>query len=193
MGWFAKFFGSKENEEEDPILSRCKLVIGSLGIELDEDEWSSIIRNRDILASSALGVAYVQKNVFHVLCYLCVFDGIFERGVELMQKGNYQAALSSLGKAIKVLPWPSALYASGVSWEMLGNKDKAKHSYRTTVDNYEKGSALILEIIPDSIPSRSDFATNTKNRLDKSSALLLGHIDMADVISIARDKTVWSA
>ena len=188
MSWFSRIFGDKSHKQDDPIIARCKSVVDSMNLELNANEWSSVNMNRDLLASSPLGGAFIHKDVFHVLCYLCVYDGLFERSLELIDKGDHIEALLSLEKVIKLLSWPTATYACGLCYENIGKKDDAINKYRTTIRYYQDRKKLLSNLIPESTPARDDLIEQTENRLDRSGAILLGHINIEELIIVANNK-----
>jgi tetratricopeptide (TPR) repeat protein len=164
-----------------------------MSLKLDTDEWSSIVRNHEVLASSSLGGTYVQKDVFKVLCYLCVYDGLYERSIELTQEGDHEGALLSLRKSMRLLSWPTAIYAFGLCCEKLGKKEEAMKHYNMVIQHYHERRILLSSVIPISTPSRDNLIELTEERLDRSGALLLGHSDIEELIRNAKEKVVGSA
>jgi len=87
MSWFSRIFGSKADEQHpsDPILSKCRSIEREYNLLIDEQEQKHLLVNRDKLAESSLRGLYVQPDVFHVLCFLCLYDALCETGVELLE------------------------------------------------------------------------------------------------------------
>ncbi|MCP3676637.1 MAG: hypothetical protein GY721_03310 [Deltaproteobacteria bacterium] len=170
----------------DPIIDQCVSFTQEFQITLAEKEWSNILSERDNLEESPLGGAYVHKDVLYVLCFLCLFDGLFEAGVDLLRTGDNHQAGNSLEKAKKLLPWPTVLYSLGFGYARLGDTESATRFWNEALESFEARISLLSVIVPSSFPDRDNFIAMTAKRIDTTSSLLLDFpsiVELKDKIS----------
>lgn len=153
MRFIKRLLGS----EKDPILEKCSEIAHSNGISLDDNEWQFVKHERDVVASSVLGGAYVHKDIFHSLCFLSLYDGLFKAGIEWLKKQQIKDTIHSLEKARSLLIWPTVSYGLGHAYRVLGDYQKAKIYLSQALENFDKRIEILNKIIPESLPSTHDF------------------------------------
>ncbi len=190
MKWLSKILGGRgEHQPGDPIIARCWAIAREYGLSLNDEEWDHVWSNRDKLAASPLGGAFVHRDVVHVLCFLCLFDGVFETGVELLQAGAYHRAIDTLEKARKLLPWPIVLYSLVMAYACSGNSEAATRFRNAALDGFGSRTTLLLTIVPTSLPDRDNFLRMTAERLDTTGSLALGFAGMAELRDAMSQRT----
>ena len=180
MKWISRILGGGEQHPSDPIIAECQEIALKHGLSLNEEEWTHVLHNRDRLAASQLGGKFVHKDVVHVLCFLCLFEGVFQTGVELVRMSAHRLAIDELEKARKLLPWPTVLYTLGLAHAGLGNRDVATRFYRAALECFEARSTYLLTIVPASVPDRESFLRTAVEMFDTGS-LALGFTGMAEL------------
>lgn len=182
MKWISKILGRKvEQRESDPIIDQCASFAQEFKIELTNHEWNHVLSNRGKLAESPLGGAYVHKDVFHALCFLCLFDGLFEAGVELLRTGDTDQAGNSLEKARKLLPWPTVLYSLGLVYARLGKLKAATEIWNKALEGFESRPSLLSASVPTTLPDRDNFIAMTGKRIDTTGSLSLGFTNLEEL------------
>lgn len=181
MKWFSKILGKGKQPPSDPIIAKCQEIVTEYGLSLNEEEWNNVLSNRDKVAASQLGGAFIHKDVFHVLCFLCLFDGMFDAGVELLQAGTYHRAIHTLEKARKLLPWPTILYTLEKAYTQSGNMDVATGLRKKALENFETRSTHLLTVVPQSVPDRDNFLRITAEMLDIKGSLALGFTGITEL------------
>ncbi len=155
MSWLSRVFSSNRGKQpSDPILKECAAIARKYVLSLDEEERKRLLVERDKLAQSALGGGWVQRDVFQVLCHLCLFDTFCQTGVEFLQNAAYDKAVRTLSKAKILLPWPSVLYSLMLAHKGLGQQNAAKELGRAALDGFESRSRILAAIVPESLPHR---------------------------------------
>ena len=165
----------------DPIMDQCESFANNFQITITDNERNYILSNCDKLAESPLGGAYVHKDVLHALCFLCLFDSLFEIGVEQLRTGDAHQAGNSLEKAKKLLPWPTVLYSLGTVYAGSGKMEAATKIWKKALDGFELRPSLLSAIVPTSLPDRDNFITMTAKRIDTTGSLFLGITNFADL------------
>jgi hypothetical protein len=180
MSWFSRIFGSKADEQHpsDPIFSKCRSIEREYNLLLDDQERKHLLVNREKLAKSSLRGRYVQPDVFHVLCFLCLFDALCETGVELLETGARGRAVKTLEKARRLLSWPSVIYSLMMVYDELGEKEAVTRFRSAALEGFDTRLSLLSVIVPASLPSRDEFIRMIAERLDTTGPLLLGFSDM---------------
>ena len=141
---FSKIFGAKGRQKSsDLIIDRCLSFAKQFQISLTDEEWNHVLRNRDKLVESPLGGAYVHKDILNALCFLCLFDGLFESGLEFLRINDIRKAKVSLEKAKRILPWPTALYSLGLVYVRSGEVDAATKIWNKAIEDFEARSSLL--------------------------------------------------
>lgn len=182
MKWISKILDRKDAQRpSDPILDQCASFAREFQITLTDQEWNHVLSNRDKVAESPIGGAYVHKDVFHVLCFLCLFDGLFEAGVELLSTGEENEAANSLEKARRLLPWPTVLYSLGLAYAHLGKKAAAVEIWYKALEDFESRASLLSATVPIRLPDRDNFISMTAERIDTTSSLSLGFTNFGAV------------
>ena len=194
MKWISKILGRKDDQRlSDPIINQCASFAQELQITLTDQEWNHVLSNRDKFAESPLGGTYVQKDVFHVLCFLCLFDGLFETGVELLGSINTNQAGNPLEKARKLLPWPTVLYSLGLVYARSGKIKAATEIWNKALEGFESRLSLLSASVPTTIPDRDNFIAMTAKRIDTTGSLSLGFTnfgELRDEISKRLEKNI---
>ncbi|VAX33354.1 hypothetical protein MNBD_NITROSPIRAE02-1634 [hydrothermal vent metagenome] len=182
MKWISKILGRKDDlSPGDPTIDQCESFAEEFQITLTDKEWDHVLSERDRLAKSPLGGAYVHKDVFHTLCFLCLFDGLFESGVKLLRTGDIGQAGNSLEKARKLLPWPTVLYSLGLVYAHSGKLKAATEIWNKALEGFESRASLLSAIVPTTLPKRNNFiAINTK-RIDATGSLSLGFTNLGEL------------
>ena len=181
MKWLSKILGDRGEPAADPIIAKCQTIAQEYGLSFDEDEWSQVLSRRDELAASPLAGAFVHRDVLHVLCFLCLFEGLFEAGVKLLRIGAYQRAIDTLEKARKLLPWPTVLYALGMACAKSGDMEAATKLRKAALEGFETRSSRMTTIVPGSLPDRDRFIGMMAEKLDTTGSLTLGLSGMANL------------
>jgi|GEM_PF-6750730 len=182
MKWISKILGRKDAQcPTDPIMDQCASFAREFQITLTDQEWNHVSSNRDKVVESPLGGAYVHKDVFHVLCFLCLFDGLFEAGVELLSTSKENEAANSLDKARRLLPWPTVLYSLGLAYAHLGKKAAAVEIWYKALEGFDSRASLLSAIVPITLPDRDNFISMTAERIDTTSSLSLGFTNFGAV------------
>ncbi len=173
---------SKDDQRRnDPIIDQCNSFAQEFQITLTDKEWNHVLSERDKIAESDLAGAYVHKDVFHSLCFLCLFDGLFEAGVELLRTQDNHQAVNSLEKAKKLLPWPTALYSLGEGYARSGNVEATTRLWNEAIEGFESRTSLLSAIVPTSLPNLDNFIAMTTKRLDTTGSLFLGFTSVAEL------------
>lgn len=182
MKWISKILGRKATQHpSDPILDKCVSFAREFQVTLTDQEWNHVLSNRDKLAESPLGGAYVHKDVFYALCFLCLFDSLFEAGVELLNIGKENEAANSLEKARRLLPWPTVLYSLGLAYAHLEKKAASVEIWYKALDGFESRASLLSSTVPLTLPDRDNFISMTAERIDTTSSLSLGFTNFGAV------------
>ena len=175
MSLISKIFGRKNGQKPgDPIIDRCLSFAQQFQITLTDEEWKHILRNRDKLAESAPDGADVHKDIFHILCFICLFDGLFEAGLDLLRIDDIKQAKNTFIKAIKILPWPTVLYSLGLVYAQSGEIDAANKIWNKAIGDFDSRPSLLSAIVPDTLPGRSNFITMTTETIDINGLESLG-------------------
>lgn len=182
MKWISKILSVKDDQKpRDLILIQCASFAKEFGLILTDQEWNHVISNRDKLADSPLGGAYVHKTVLNTLCFLCLFDGLFETGVELLHIGDTHQAEISLEKARKLLPWPTVLYSLGLAYARSGKMHAATNIWNKAIEDFESRQDLLSSLVPAMIPDRSNFIVMTAARIDTTGSIALGFTNIVEI------------
>jgi len=181
MSWISRIFRSTVGDAKDPILKECLSIQQSYGLVLDANERNYVLLNRNKLTESPLRGLYVQKDIFHVVCLLTLFDSLCEAGVDHLAARRSVRAMDTLEKASKLLPWPPVLYALMIAHETLGRMEPAAKLRETIEGGFDVRRKLLADIVPPSVPERENFIATTAQRLDTSSSLLLGFSDIHEL------------
>lgn len=182
MKWISKILGRKDDQSpSDPIIAKCTSFAQKFQITITDQEWKHVISNRDKIAKSPLGGAYVHKDVLHVLCFLCLFDGLFEAGVKLLDTGNTNEAENSLGKTRRLLPWPTVLFSLGLVYARSGKIKAATDIWNEVLESFELRSSLLSAIVPATLPDRDNFIAMTANRIDTTGHYTLGLTNLGEL------------
>ena len=167
MNLLSKIFRQKVGQgSNDPIIDRCLSFAKQFQITLTDEEWNHVLRNRDKLAESPLSGAHVHRDVFHALCFLCLFDGLFEAGLELLRINDIHQAKNSLEKVRRFLPWPTVLYSVGLAYAQSGEVDAATKIWNKAIEDFESRPSLLSTIVPGTLPDRNNFIAMTTKRID---------------------------
>jgi tetratricopeptide (TPR) repeat protein len=181
MNLISKIFGRKGGQKpNDPIIDRCLSFAQQFQITLTDEEWNHVLRNRDKLAESPFGGAYIHKDIFHALCFLCLFDSLFEAGLELLRINDIHQAKNSLEKAKRFLPWPTVLYSLGLAYARSGEVDAATKIWNKAIEDFESRPSLLSAIVPGALPDRSNFITMTTERIDITGSAFLGFTNIEE-------------
>jgi tetratricopeptide (TPR) repeat protein len=182
MSLIPKIFGGEGVQKpSDPIIDCCLSFAQQFHITLTDEEWNHVLRNRDKLAESPLGGAYVHKDIFHALCFLCLFDGLFEAGLELLSINDIHQAKNSLEKAKNFFPWPTVLYSLGLAYTRSGEVDAATKIWNKAIEDFESRPSLLSDIVPGTLPDRSNFITMTTKRIDITGSASLGFTNIEEL------------
>ena len=175
MSLISKIFGRKGGQKPgNPVIDRCLSSAQQFQITLTDEEWNHVLRNRDKLAESSLDGADVHKDIFDALCVLCLFDGLFEAGLELLRIDDIQQAKNTFIKAIKILPWPTVLYSLGLVYARSGEIEAATKIWNKAIDDFDSRPSLLSAIVPDTLPGRSNFIAMTTETIDITGLESLG-------------------
>ncbi len=175
MSLISKIFGRKGGQKPgDPIIDRCLSFAQQFQITLTDKEWNHVLRNRDKLAESSLDGADVHKDILDALCMLCLFDGLFEAGLELLRIDDIQQAKNTFIKAIRILPWPTVLYSLGLVYAQSGEIDAAIKIWNKAMGDFDSRPSLLSAIVPDTLPGRSNFIAMTTETIDITGLESLG-------------------
>lgn len=182
MKWILKILGLKDDQKpSDLICNQCASFAKEFEIILTDQEWNHVLYKRDKLVESSLGGAYVHKGVLHTLCFLCLFEGLFEAGVELLRINDTHQAKISLEKARKLLPWPTVLYSIGLAYTHLGKMQDATNIWNKAIEDFELRPDLLSSIVPANLPNRSNFIVMTTERIDTTGSLSFGFTNIVDL------------
>lgn len=182
MNWISKFIGRKNvQHSSDPILDQCESFAQEFQITLTNQERNHLLSNRDKLAESHLGGTYVHKDVYHTLCFLCLFDSLYEAGVELLGTREEPEAANSFEKARRLLPWPTVLYSLGLAYAHFGEKTAAIETWNKALEDFELRASFLNPIVPAGLPDRDNFIAMTAEKIDTTGSLSLGFSNFGDV------------
>ncbi len=182
MKWISRILGRKDAQRpSDPILDKCASFAREFQITLTDQEWNHVLSNRDKLAESPLGGAYVHKDVFNTLCFLCLFDSLFEAGVELLSNREEHEAANSFEKARRLMPWPTVLYSLGLAYAHLGRKAAAIENWDKALEGFESRASLLTPTVPTTLPDRDNFIAMITERIDTTGSLSLGFTNFGAV------------
>jgi len=179
-----------DQRRSDPIIDQCDSFAQEFQITLTDKEWKHVLSERDKLAESNLAGAHVHKDVYYTLCFLCLFDGLFEAGVELLRTNDYQKGINSLEKAKKLLPWPTVLYSLRLGYASSGNKEVATRLGNDTIKAFDSRISLLSSRLPTSLPNRDSFITMTAKRIDTTSSRFLGFTSIAELKDKVSKETI---
>jgi len=189
MKWLSKILGDKGKQPPDPILTECRTIAKEYELSVDEDEWGQVLSHRDELAAGPLAGYFVRTEVFHVLCFLCLFDSLFETGVDLLRDAKYQRAITTFEKARKLLPWPTVLYALGMAYARSGNTQVGTTLRNAALEGFESRLSHLTTIVPGSLPNRDTFIGMIAKKLDTIGSVTFGFTGTANLRDAMRRET----
>jgi hypothetical protein len=166
-----------------PIINECSIIAQNCKILLTDQEWVQVFLNRDKIANSPLGGAYIHKDVYYCICYLCLYDSLFEIGIDLLTV-NIQNSISALKKALTLLPWPTALYCLGSAYKNVNQPERAIRIWTIALLNFDDRKSLLRNVLPETTPDYDKFIDSTSKRIDLTGALSIGFSNIEDVRNI---------
>jgi tetratricopeptide (TPR) repeat protein len=182
MNLISKIFGLKGSQKSsDPIIDCCLSIAQRHQLTLTDEEWNHVLCYQDKLAGSPFGGKYVHEDIFHALCFLCLFDGLFQAGLEFLHINNIKDAKISLEKAKRILPWPTVLFSLGLAYARSGEVDPATKIWNKAIEDFESRPSFLSAIVASTLPDRSDFIAIMTERIDNTGSVSLGFTNMTEL------------